>query len=88
MWIYRNKNLQNWKYWHHRKLFFCFLSGVVYAFIAAGISFITRYTFFRTDTLWDAVAGVGGGAFIGGCFFSLAIWYENERKYKKHCSDN
>ncbi len=37
---------------------------------------------FNPVAIVETSIAISFGSFIGGCFFSLAVWFENERRFK------
>lgn len=82
--ILSKKSIHRWSYWRTKsKLFFCLSSGTLYAVLAFIVSLIVRVITGFDDSSLEASLGIALGSFLGGSFMSIALWYENERRYKR-----
>ena len=82
--VYGKKNIRKWSFWRKKNmLFYCFASGLLYgSFIFMG-TFLTRLILGgEIADIIDKTLGAAIVGFIGGTFLSIALWYENERRYK------
>lgn len=87
--IYSRKNIYRWKYWRaKRKFTFCVLSGALYTVIATSFSLLIKLIFNTTVELLSSLLGIALASFIAMSFLSLALWYENERRYKQWLIEN
>lgn len=80
--IYSKKNIQKWEYWQTKtKFVFCLVSGLVYTgFIFIG-NLIIKPLFGHYDDLLLNSVFLSIGTFVPASFMSIALWYENERRY-------
>ena len=87
--IYGKKNIHKWKYWQTKsKIVFCLVSGLVYAgFMFIG-NLIIKPLFGHSDELILNSAYIAIGTFIPASFLSIALWYENERRYNVWKNEN
>ncbi|MDD2997097.1 MAG: hypothetical protein PHP99_12935 [Paludibacter sp.] len=87
--IYGKKNIHKWKYWQTKsKIVFCLVSGLVYTgFVFVG-NLIIKPLFGHSDELILNSAYIAIGTFIPASFLSIALWYENERRYNVWKNEN
>jgi hypothetical protein len=87
--IYGKKNIHKWKYWQTKsKIVFCLVSGLVYTgFVFVG-NLIIKPLFGHSDELILNSAYIAIGTFIPAAFLSIALWYENERRYNVWKNEN
>ncbi|MBE9467856.1 MAG: hypothetical protein IMY72_05975 [Bacteroidetes bacterium] len=83
--LYRLKNIQKWSFWRKKNKFvFCLASGLLYGTVMFLGAFVFRLILGDgIAQIIDKTLGVVIGSFIAGTFLSIALWYENERRYKK-----
>lgn len=81
MFLITARNYNKWTKWRQRKLLFCLLSGFMYGVVSVFFNVVYRLLFNPVVIIETSLA-VSAGSFLGGCFFSLAIWFENERRFK------
>ena len=57
-------------------------SGFVYSFFAFILNLIVRPILGNTENIIETSFYISLGSFIAASFLSIALWYENERRYK------
>ena len=86
--IYK-KNIEKWKFWRKKsKLTFCLVSGFFYATLVFLGGIPIRLLLGKSDAIIENSFYGAIGALIPAIFLSIAIWYENEKRYKKWELDN
>lgn len=82
--IYSKKNIHKWSRWQKRsKITFCLASGATYSlFMFTGL-LLFKLIMGHTNNLWESLGSITLGAFIASTFMSIALWYENERRFKE-----
>ena len=87
--IYGKKNIHKWKYWQTKSKFvFCLVSGLVYAgFMFIG-NLIIKPLFGHFDEYILNSFIFASTAFFPASFLSIALWYENERRYNVWKNEN
>lgn len=82
--IIYNKNIQKWAFWRKKSKFtFCIASGLFYAILVFVGNIVFRYFFGNSENIIENSLSVAIGGFIAVSFLSIALWFENERRYKK-----
>jgi len=83
MLILGKKHIHRWKRWRKwNKALFCIVSGFLYALPMFPTSLLFRYLTGKTENMLEGSLSVALGAFVAATFFSIALWYENERRFK------
>lgn len=81
--FYNKKNIEKWAFWQKKgMLLYCVINAGIVTVITVSLNLILKISLHSTASLWSSIAGVALGTFIGWSFFSIALWYENQRKYK------
>jgi high-affinity Fe2+/Pb2+ permease len=83
--LYSRKNIQKWRKWRKKsKIYYCLASGFLFAVVIfigmTAIRLITESNYLK------AIREAGEYSiilFVFASFFSIALWHENERKYKE-----
>lgn len=75
--IHQWKSLQKWN-----KAIFCLVSGGVYAIPMFPASLLFRHLIGKTENMIEGSFSIAPGAFLAASFFSIAFWFENERRFK------
>lgn len=83
MFLLNDKNIQSWMKIRKRgKFIFALQTSFLYASLSFLFSVIFRLILNKNFVI-EASLGAAIGFFIGGLIFSFAIWYENEKRFKK-----
>ncbi|HRZ98385.1 MAG TPA: hypothetical protein P5084_12585 [Paludibacter sp.] len=86
--VFGQKSIHHWEFWRQKsKLFFCIASGLFYTLCTFLMNLVIRSILGHRDDLMETSFLISIGAFFAGAFFSIALWYENERRYKKWKSE-
>jgi len=87
--VFGKKTIHFWKFWRTKsKLFFCLTSGAVYSVFSLVVTVIIKAIMGKSETIIETSLCVALGAFIAGTFMSIALWYENERRFRLWLDDN
>lgn len=57
-------------------------SGFIYSFFAFILNIIVRPILGHIENIVESSFYISLGSFIAASFLSIALWYENERRYK------
>ena len=86
--VFGQKTIHHWEFWRRKsKLFFCFASGLFYTLCMFLMNLLIRPMLGQGDQLLESSLLVSFCSFIPVAFLSIALWYENERRYKKWISE-
>ena len=81
--IFSEKRIHYWSKWRTKnKLLFCLTSGFVYSFVSFILNLILRPILGHTESIFETSFYISLGSFIAASFLSIALWFENERRYK------
>ena len=81
--IFSEKRIHYWsKCRTKNKLLFCLTSGFIYSFFAFILNLIVRPILGHTENIVETSFYISLCIFIAASFLSIALWYENERRYK------
>ncbi len=81
--IFSKKNIHRWKYWRSKSKFtFCLISGAFYTLLISAGHVLIKFLLGNTEELLASLLGIALGTFVSASFLSIALWYENERRYK------
>ena len=81
--IFSEKRIHYWSKWRTKnKLLFCLTSGFIYSFFAFILNLIVRPILGHTENIVETSFYISLCIFIAASFLSIALWYENERRYK------
>lgn len=92
--IYSKKNILKWSFWRNKsKLTFCLASGLFYTALMFVGNIIFRLVFSLGESMLDQSVFevsfyIAIGMFLPATFLSIALWYENERRFKEWELDN
>ncbi len=83
--IFHEHNIHKWEKYRTKGIFlFCIFYGLIMcAFFGVLKMLVNLLLFARCSSIFSGVLGPLIGGFVGGCFFGIAVWYENEKNYKK-----
>jgi hypothetical protein len=88
--IYTKKNIHKWSSWRNKsKFLFCLTSGFLYSSFSFIALLLTKWIFDWTrGGIVESSAAIAIGAFPMVTFLSIALWYENERRYQEWLKKN
>lgn len=79
--ILHKKNIHRWAYWREKsKILFCIASGLVYTSVSFLGALSSNLLAHREDAVQTSLT-VALVVFVVSGFLSIALWYENERRY-------
>jgi len=81
--IFSEKKIHYWSKWRTKnKFLFCLTSGFVYSFFIFILNLIIRPILGHTENLVEESFYISLCSLIPASFLSIALWYENERRFK------
>lgn len=81
--IFSEKRIHYWSKWRTKnKLLFCLTSGFVYSFFVFILNLIIRPILGHSENIVETSFYISLGSIIPASFLSIALWYENERRFK------
>lgn len=81
--VFGKKTIHYWNFWRTKnKLYFCLASGALYSVLMFIGNLMIRAILGLSENLLATSFYIALGSFIAGSFLSLAVWYENERRFK------
>jgi drug/metabolite transporter (DMT)-like permease len=87
--IFGKKTIHYWKFWRTKsKLLFCLTSGIVYSVFSFVFTVITKEIIGKSENIIETSLYVALGAFVAASFMSIALWYENEKRFKLWIEEN
>lgn len=81
--IFSEKKIHYWSKWRTKnKFLFCLTSGFIYSFLVFIGNLIIRPILGHYENLVETSFFVSLCSLIPASFLSIALWYENERRFK------
>ena len=81
--IFSEKRIHYWSKWRTKnKFLFCLTSGLLYSFFVFIGNVIIKTILGHYENLFEISFYLALGSLIAGSFLSIALWYENERRFK------
>lgn len=59
------------------------ISGFVYSVFSFVVTIAVKAIIGKSENLVETSLYLASGSFIAASFMSIALWYENEKRYKK-----
>ncbi len=82
--IFTEKSIHKWVFWRKKgKFVFCLSSGFLFSIFYSIAILTTKWALGREDFIYSALQNAFF-MFFPMSFLSIALWYENERRYKKY----
>lgn len=87
--IFSKSHIRYWSKWRTKnKFLFCIASGAVYTLFVFIGNIIIRPILGHHEHLIGTSFFISICSFIPGAFLSIALWYENERRFKLWQKEN
>jgi len=81
--IFSEKKIHYWSKWRTKnKFLFCLTSGLVYSFFVFVGNLIIKSVLGHNENLFETSFYISICSLIPSSFLSIALWYENERRFK------
>lgn len=81
--IFSEKKIHYWSKWRTKnKFLFCLTSGFIYSLFVFILNLLIRPILGHSENIVETSFYISIGSFIAVSFLSIALWYENERRFK------